>query len=106
MKIDLLNSSDQSVKLALAGRLDLQGQQIFETELPAFILKDTKDVILDLSEMDFIASIGMRSFVSLAKKLHEKNGELILCNMQEIVYDTFVTTGLHQILKIVDSCDF
>ena len=104
MNVEILSKEDQTIKLLLNGRLDMFGYQEFEKQLPHLISKTMKIVKIDLSKMDFIASIGMRSFVSLAKKLSANNGELILCNPQEAVTDIFETTGLDKVLTIVADC--
>ena len=81
------------------------GNQIFEKELPGLLPAESKSVIIDISELEFIASIGLRSLVSKAKELARHDGELTLCNPQDLVKDVLMTTGLDQILRIQDSCD-
>ena len=103
MDIEILSQNDQTLKISLTGRLDLQGRQEFEDKFPPLLKDDTQNVVIDLSNVDFVASIGMRSLVTLAKKLSARNGELILTNLQEKVYDTFITTGLDKTLKIEDN---
>ena len=103
MKIQIISEDSKNLKISIYGRLDLMGRQEFEKAFPPLLKEETQNVIIDLSNVDFVASIGMRSLVSLAKNLSAKNGELVLTNLQENVYDTFITTGLDKILKIEDN---
>lgn len=105
MKIDTLSENGQTIKLSLAGRLDMVGNQIFEMELPALLSPGKKSVVIDISELEFIASIGLRSLVSQAKELAKNDSELILCNPRDLVKDILTTSGLNHIIKILDTCE-
>ncbi len=105
MKIDTLSRDGQTIKLSLSGRLDMVGNQIFEMELPGLLSTDHKSVMLDISDLDFIASIGLRTLVSKAKELAKHGGQLILCNPQDLVKNILITSGLELIIKIQDSCE-
>ncbi|MEJ2214279.1 MAG: STAS domain-containing protein [Gammaproteobacteria bacterium] len=105
MKIVTLSENGHTIKLSLAGRLDMVGNQIFEMELPTLLSPENQSVILDISELEFIASIGLRSLVSKAKELAKNDRELILCNPKDLVKDILTTSGLNHIIKILDTCE-
>ena len=105
MKIDTLSKNGHTIKLSIAGRLDMVGNQIFEMELPNLVSPEYKSVIIDISNLDFIASIGLRSLVSKAKELAKNEGQLVLCNPKNLVKDILETSGLNLIIKVTDTCE-
>ena len=85
MKIQIITEDSKTLKISIYGRLDLMGRQEFEKAFPPLLKEDIQNVVIDLSNVDFVASNGMRSMVSLAKDMTSKNGELKKTNNKENV---------------------
>ena len=94
-----------AVRLVLTGDLDLATaeeaeQAILETE------EDRPPVlILDLSELDFMDSTGLRVVISAATRAGEQDRRLVLVKGPEVVQRVFEITRLAERLEIVDSID-
>lgn len=60
---------------------------------------DIKELILDLKELSYISSAGLRVLLSAQKKMN-KQGSMKLINVDEAVMDIFEMTGFADILTI------
>jgi len=70
---------------------------------PKFIalVKTTDKLIIDLTDVSFMSSVGMRTIVVTAKSLREKGGKLVLASPQAEVEKALKTTGVDTIISIV-----
>ena len=70
---------------------------------PAFaeIAKDNTRVIVDLTRLDFLASLGIRTFVSTSKTLRAKNGHLVLFSPQANIQQVLSSSGIDTIIPVV-----
>ena len=89
-------------RVALSGRLDIAGAEVVALPL-ATIAGAKQGLIIDMSEVSFIASIGIRHLVSAAKTLSRRNGRLVLLNPTTSVAEVLTTSGLTDLLPIVHS---
>src|SRR5207248_1012692 len=55
---------------------------------------DALFAVLDFQAVTFVASTGIRPLLSLNRYLHQKGGRMILCNLNELVRETFEVTRL------------
>lgn len=85
--------------LALSGRLDTITTPQLETELKA-LDGQICEVVLDLAELCYLSSSGLRAIASLQKKL-AGHGKMVIYNVQKPVMDVFDITGFSDVLSIV-----
>jgi anti-sigma B factor antagonist len=57
---------------------------------------------VDLSEVNFIASIGMRTLISSAKAQAKRGGKIVLFNAQPMVREALETAGVNQVVPLFD----
>ena len=81
-----------------AGQLTSATAGDFEKEVRARVEAGDRSLILDLSDLDFVSSAGLRVFLILAKLLKKDDGTLALCSMNSTVSQVFEVTGLSSIL--------
>ena len=91
------NKENDIVTIALDGRLDTTTAPQLEEELKA--LDDVKTLILDLENLVYVSSAGLRVFLSTQKRMNNV-GELKLINVVGDVMDIFEVTGFSDILNI------
>ncbi len=60
-------------------------------------------LVIDFEQVDYFSNAAMGMLVKIEKKLRTLNGSLRLCNMNEDVYEHFVTRHLHQVFRIFPS---
>jgi anti-sigma B factor antagonist len=85
--------------LAISGKLSAAtaeecGKKINEA------LEESQEIVMDLKDLDYLASAGLRVFVSTQKALVAKGGSLVLKNLQDIVREVFEVTGLEDVFTI------
>lgn len=89
--------------LALAGRLDAANSKVFEDKILATINGGEKQFVIDLSELDYVSSSGLRVFLLASKRLNPAGGKVVLCSLKEPVRQVFDIAGFSSILPIVAS---
>jgi anti-sigma B factor antagonist len=100
MKISDLGQNE--VKVTLKGRLDTFGVDRIERQFLAALVPDGHNAIVDLSQTEFVASMGIRMFMSAARALHSKNARIILYAPQQIVREVFDSVSLDDVISICD----
>jgi anti-anti-sigma factor len=99
MKVDVINVENGISKLVLTGSMNEQGAWEVESQFNE-ISKTTNKVIVDLKDVHFLASRGMRTLVMSDRLLREKGGKLVLVNPQALVEEVMKTAGIDTIVPI------
>lgn len=83
----------------LSGRMDVPGALKAD---PAFTqIADKADrLIIDLSKLDFLASLGIRTLVTTSKTLRAKNGNMVLVSPQPNIEQVLRSSGIDTIIPI------
>ena len=83
---------------AVSGRLDTLSAPDFEKEMePA--LEGVTELVIDLKDLDYISSAGLRVLLGLAQAMEDK-GSMVVTNPNDAVMDVFSVTGFDDILTI------
>ncbi len=78
-----------SVTLGLSGRLDTTTAKAFEEKILGLIESGDRRFIIDLAQLDYVSSAGLRVFALAAKRLNSANGKLVLCGFKKTIpYNT------------------
>jgi anti-sigma B factor antagonist len=93
------------IVLHVAGRMDADNAVQFEQQCESCISEGVTSLIIDLGDLKYISSMGLRSFVLFSQKLREKGGELRICRMNGLVQQVFEITRLNQVLVLHDSVE-
>ena len=90
------------LRAALSGSFDIAGAS--DVDLPLSVIGGSQDkVIVDLAEVDFLASIGVRILVKAAKSMANRGGRMVILNAGEAPRRVLETTGVDSIIPLVDS---
>jgi len=89
--------------IKLNGRLDIIGAGAIETKFTGYCAGDNIRVIVDLSSVDFLASIGIRLLMLTAKSLANRGGRMVLLKPTPDVRGILEITGIPAIIPIYDS---
>lgn len=90
------NAEDVTIKLA--GRLDTITAPTLDKTISEDIAQE-KNLILDLKELEYISSAGLRVLLSAQKKF-QKLGYMKVTNVCEEIMSVFEMTGFSDILTI------
>jgi anti-anti-sigma factor len=100
MEMTLTDRAGGIVEVALHGRLDTPGVAQIELRFTASLVPRAARAIVDLSKVEFIGSMGIRMFISVARALAKKQGKLILYAPQALVKEVFDTVSLGEIIPV------
>ena len=97
---------EKSIRLIkLSGRLDIIGVGAIETRFAAHCAGETPRVIVDLSAVDFLASIGIRLLTLNAKSIVSRGGRMVLLNPGAGIREVLEITGISAIIPIYDGLE-
>ena len=86
------------VTLEITGRLDTTTAPNIESvinELP----EDTKELIFDMSGVEYISSAGIRVLLGAYKKMNTNQGIMRIEKANDMVHEVFEMTGLLELLE-------
>ncbi len=99
MKMDVISAENGITKLVLTGSMNIQGALDVEPQFNE-IVKTTDKIIVDLKDVSFLTSLGMRVLVMSARALREKGGKLVLANPQTEVERVMKIAGIDTVIDI------
>ena len=100
MKMEISERPDGLVAVALEGRLDTPGVQSIELSLTAQTVPRGARALVDLAKVEFVGSLAIRMFITIARALDRRNGKLVLHSPQPLVRDVFDTVALQDIIPV------
>ena len=101
MNLEVAELENGITKVTLSGRLDVQGALKIDSEFNS-IVQDKKRVVVDLSEVEFLASLGIRTLVTGAKATANNGGKMVLLNPQPNVERVLRTSGVDTVIPILE----
>ena len=104
MTIERRHLSAQVV-LVVSGRMDAENAPQFEQACNACIAEGLTTLVVDSGELAYVSSMGLRSFISVAKTLQSKGGALRICRLQGLVKQVFEITGLIRSFPVYESLE-
>jgi anti-sigma B factor antagonist len=82
------------------GRIDSGTSGDFENKVLKLIDDGEKLLSFDFSNVDFVSSAGLRSFLVVAKRLKKDEGRLALFSLSENIKEVFEMTGFSTIIPL------
>ena len=92
------NQNGSELVVKVIGRVDTVTAPELESQVKE-LLEGITNLELNLEELEYISSAGLRVILSL-QKIMSKQGRLIITNVNETVQDIFEVTGFSEILTI------
>lgn len=91
------------VIVSVKGRMDAITSPDFEKELSGLIGKGEKGFLINLADLEYISSAGLRSILATAKSLKAKEGTILFIGLQGSVKEVFKISGFYSIFKIFET---
>ena len=92
------NLSGTELTIAITGRLDTTTAPQLEAEFKQSITGVEK-LVLDFASLEYLSSAGLRVLLA-AQKVMNKQGEMIIKNVNDTINEIFEVTGFIDILTI------
>jgi len=90
-------------KITLSGRLDAPGVDRIEARFVAAVVPANKSAVVAISGVDFVASIGIRLFITVARSLAMRHAKLAIYGAQSMVNEVFDHVSLSEMVPVVAS---
>lgn len=92
--------SNQNVIITLKGRLDTMTAPQLDDEVKGIDFDEVETVTLNLKNLEYISSSGLRVILALYKNLKSKGGNLKIVNVSNTIMELFSMTGMSDYLDI------
>ncbi|MFY8102766.1 MAG: STAS domain-containing protein [Ramlibacter sp.] len=87
------------------GRLDSATSPAFEVAVLERIEGGSRRLVLDLSEVGYISSAGLRVILAAGKKLRATQGKLVLCGLRDEVRGVFEMSGFLDLFPVTETAE-
>jgi anti-anti-sigma factor len=94
------NKRDATLVVSLEGRIDAISARALEQQCLAWIDAGEKRLVFDLSQVQYISSAGLRTFLLTARKMASVQGDLRLAALNQTVTHVFEISGFSKLFAI------
>ena len=105
MEITILERDDDITHVVLTGRLDTTAAEELSQRLSAETVGRKQPAIIELSDIDFLASMGIGLLLATNKKLLKDGHKLVVLNPRDMVDAILKASKVDKILSIVHDLD-
>jgi anti-sigma B factor antagonist len=99
MDMNFEHLASGTLLVGLRGRMDVTGAMEIDLRFTAAV-SASRAVIVDMSEVDFLASMGLRTLILGAKSIMSKKGRMVLLRPNENVESVLVASGTDTLIPI------
>jgi anti-anti-sigma factor len=100
MRIETEELADGILRIGLHGRMDIAGVDAIAMQLTALTAPVGRKVIVDLSGVDFIASIGIRAILQNARAMSRRGGAMAVCCARPVVSEVLESAGVGNVVSV------
>src|ERR1700744_2377457 len=99
-----IHEEDGLTRITLVGKLDLKGAE--QIDLPFSAVASARPrVAIDLTEVDYIASWGIRIFVMSGRAAAQRGNKIVIFGANENVSKVMTTCGLDEVIPLAENWD-
>jgi anti-sigma B factor antagonist len=96
MDMKVTETADGITHVVLDGRFDIAGAQDVDSRLSP-LAESSKILIVDLTKVSFIASLGVRTLMISAKTIIRRGADMAVCGANENVEKVLRSTGFNEV---------
>jgi anti-anti-sigma factor len=105
MEMTILQRDDDITHVVLAGRLDTTGAEEINASFSEATVARGQPAVVDLSEIEFMASRGIGLLISSGKRLMKAGHKMVLLNPQGLVGSVLRTSRVDKVLPVAYDLD-
>jgi len=99
--MEIFQENNNEIEIfSVKGSLDSNTSAEFETRIYAALENGQRKLILNLENLDYISSAGIRVMLKTTKDLKRMDGNIVLCALQDYVREVFEIAGFDGYLNI------
>ena len=99
LRIRILSANNRQTHVLLSGELDLETVSQLNVVLDRIAQMDTREVVLDLSELSYLGSVGVGVIIRISDELGESGRQLVLTGAQGPVKVVLQLLGLYYLVR-------
>jgi len=99
----ICDKHDKALVMALSGHMDRVAAMEFDKAFTECLKNGERCVVVDMKDLEYISSAGLRSLLSANQQLKDNNGQIRLCNVGGLVKDVFVISGFESLFSMYHS---
>ena len=107
MKLDTRPVGDSTV-VCPQGRIDHATADVFSAGLAPYLAQCTAGgpgIVLDMSGVDYISSVGLRALMVAAKQVKAQDGRIAVAALTPMVREVFQISRFHLVFDLYDEVD-
>lgn len=97
------NKKGKVLILDISERLDCVSSPNLEKRLNKLIESGERNLLINLLNLEYISSAGLKVLLETSKELKAKQGKLLICCLNGMVKKVFEISGFNAILPIYDN---
>lgn len=91
-------------RIVITGRLDIPGTDTVAAKLEELAAAPRKGIVVDLSSLRFLASIGISALITSAKSVKQRGGRMVLVvEPGSSVAMSLEATGVDELIPVFES---
>ncbi|MEW5987899.1 MAG: STAS domain-containing protein [Chloroflexota bacterium] len=99
-----LGLDSKQVLVGVRGRLDQSLTPQLEAELRDLLSSGYYHLVVDLSEVSYINSGGLRCLVAAWRQARQQRGDVVLCGLGPRLNEIFAMIGFDKVFRIYPTC--
>ena len=107
--MDLLPKMNDGIKVvAPTGRIDHASADAFQAALEPHLAacrENEPALVIDMSNVDYISSVGLRVLMIAAKKVKSQNGCIVVAALTPLVKEVFEISRFNLVFDLFDSVE-
>jgi anti-sigma B factor antagonist len=100
MVIETEEMEDGTLRVVLHGRMDVAGVETIAIPFTSVTAPAGRRIIVDLSRVDFLASIGVRTLLQNARALTQRGGAMALFGASPVVAQVLESAGVANVVTV------
>ena len=105
MKLETEELEGEMLKVSLSGRMDIAGVDAIAVPFAGVAATDNRRVVVDLSGVDFLSSIGIRAILQNARAHRMRGGAMVLLSPRPLIEEVLNAAGVSNVVPIVRDLD-
>jgi anti-sigma B factor antagonist len=99
------DASGQTWLVGIRGRLDQGLTPQLDKTLQSVLAEEQSRIVVDLSEVNYINSGGLRCLVAAWRKARQQGGDLVLAGLNQRLNEIFAIVGFNKVFQIFPTAD-
>lgn len=100
MELKVVQGDAVLTRIALSGKLDVEGEEQIGEEFRQLMDSRGTSFLVDMSEVTYLASLGIRLLFAGAKSLAAQGKKMVVLKPQPMVEETLLNSGTVKLIPV------